>query len=179
MHDGIADALLARVVDAHPIQVGALPGHGVEELVAERVEHDAQARLAVDDEGDADGEEGQAVGVVDGPVQRVDDPQPLCLRAGDARFLGQEGIPGEGSPDRPEDGLLAQVVDLRDDVLLRLVDDALEPLVAIDVDGASGAGGRRGHLEFVGKVEFGHHSMLASGRPGQLMGRGRLSADDA
>ncbi len=92
VHDRVADARLARVVDALAIQVGALAGHGVEELVAERVEDDTQARLAVDDEGDADGEEGQAVGVVDGPVQRVDDPQPRRLRAGDARFLGQVGV---------------------------------------------------------------------------------------
>ena len=159
-HHGIADALLAGIPDALPVEVGTLAGDGVEELVAKGVEDDPEARLATDDEGDADGEEGQAIGVVDGAVERVDDPHPVGRLAGDARFLGQEAIGGEGRPDHLEDGRLAQVVDLGDDVLLRLVDDALEPFVALHVDGAGSPGGRGGHLELTGKV-IGHPSMLA------------------
>ena len=62
-----------------------------------------------------------------------------------------------------EDGGLAQVVHLGDDVLLRLVDDALQPFVALHVDGPGGPGGRDGHLELTGKVVVGHRPMLAQG----------------
>ena len=100
VHDGIADALLAGIADGLPVEEGAAAGDGVEELVADGIEDDAEARLAVDDEADADREERQAVGVVDGPVERVDDPQPVGDLTGGAGFLGQEAVGGEGRPDR-------------------------------------------------------------------------------
>jgi hypothetical protein len=43
----------------------------VEELAADRVEDDAEGRVTIDDERDADREEWDAVGVVDRAVERV------------------------------------------------------------------------------------------------------------
>ena len=156
VHDGVPDALLAGIVDGHAIKEGALPGDGVEELITDGIEDHAEQRLAIDDEADADREEGDAVGVVDGAVERVDDPESLRLGARGTRFLGQYRIAGEGRADDLEDGRLAQVVDLGDDVLLALVDDALEPLVVIDVDGPRRARRLDGHLELAVKVGVGH-----------------------
>ena len=105
---------------------------------------------------------GDAVGVVNRAVKWVDDPDAVagidrpagpgtvCRRgplAGTrvSRLLGQEGVVGEGLPDGGDDDLLGEVVDLGDHVLLALLDDLLEVLVALDLDARGGAGGGDGH----------------------------------
>ena len=84
-----------------------------------------------------------------------------AIGPGLARFLGQEGVVREGGTDDLEDGLLAEVVDLGDDILLALVDDGLEPLVALHLDAAGLQGGLGRDLQLAGEVVAGHTLMLA------------------
>ena len=70
-----------------------------ERLVAGRVEDDADGRRAVDDEADRDAEERDAVGVVHGAVERVDDPDPAAT--GGRRLAGDRAVlPGLLGQDR-------------------------------------------------------------------------------
>ena len=105
-----------------------------EELVTQRVEDHAEHWLLVDDEADADCEERDTVGIVDGPIERIDDPGARRQRARATRFLGQERVAREGLSDLRQDGLLAEMIDLGDDVLLALVHDPLEAFVAVHLD---------------------------------------------
>ena len=163
MHDGVDDALLVGAVDGPTVEERAAPAGGAEELATGRIEHHAQHRLTLDDQADTDGEEGDAVGVVDGAVQRVDDPQSVGPRAPFARlarFLGQEAVVGEGAADDLEDDLLAQSVSLGDDVLLALEVDALEPLIQLHLDRAGGAGSLGRRRQLTGEIVVGHTLML-------------------
>ncbi len=93
----VNDALLGGAVDRPAVQEGATAADRGEELIASRVEHHAEDGLTVDDEADTDREEGDAVGVVDGAVERVDDPEAVG-RATRIRPIPQ---PGRRRPGRP------------------------------------------------------------------------------
>ena len=67
---------------------------------------------------------------------------------------------GKGRADGLDDDRLAEVVDLGDDVLLALVDDALESLVAVALDDAGGLGSLDGDLELAFEVRSGTDPML-------------------
>ncbi len=56
------------------------------------------------------------------------------------RLLGQERVVREGTAQGTDDELLGQPVDLGDDVVLGLVDDPLEPLVALHLQPAGAPG---------------------------------------
>ena len=75
---------------ALPSSVAPWPATAAKSSSRSRVEHDSEDRPPVDDEADADREERQAVRVVHGAVERVDDPQPAaraapCPRSGRTR----------------------------------------------------------------------------------------------
>ena len=76
-----------------------------------------------------------------------------------ARFLGQEGIVRIGLADRVDDQLLGERVDLGHNVVLGLVDDALEPLVALHLQPAGAARGLDGHSQLI--VETGRALSLS------------------
>ena len=123
-------------------------------------------RHAVDDEPDRDAEERDAVRVVDGAVERVDDPGPPAAASAGlgavrparpraravAGLLGQDPVArkrGPGSPSRMSSS--RQVVDLGDHVLGRLVVDLLDPLVALEQDPPRPLGGDRPRERHVGR----------------------------
>ena len=142
-------------------------------------------RPATDGQPDADAEHGDAVGVVHGAVERVDDPHPLVhgrwpgpLLPGDgaasprrrraARFLGQERVVGKRLADGIDDQLLGERVDFGDHVVLGLVHDALEALVALHLQPAGMARGvhRDGHLRVQSRRASGRakETIWATGR---------------
>ena len=87
-----------RCDPARPFERRRPVGRGGEGLAPDRVVDDADDRPAVDDERDRDAEERDAVGVVDGAVERVDDPGPAaagCRRLGAARGVVPAGLLGE------------------------------------------------------------------------------------
>ena len=65
-----------------PLRVAGPSTRRGERLVPGRVEDDPDRRPAVDDQPDRDAEDRDAVGVVDGAVERVDDPDPATPRGG-------------------------------------------------------------------------------------------------
>ena len=126
-------------MDRAPVECRrAIDGRG-EHLVPCRVEDDPDGRHAIDDQPDRDAEDRQAVGVVHGPVERIDDPDPATPRGGRlARLrlvlpglLGKDRVGRVVGPDRIEDQRLGQVVGLGHDVPGALVVDLLEPLVVV------------------------------------------------
>ena len=126
-------------MDRAPVECRrAIDGRG-EHLVPGRVEDDPDGRHAIDDQPDRDAEDRQAVGVVDGPVERIDDPDPATPRGGRlARLrlvlpglLGKDRVGRVVGPDRIEDQRLGQVVGLGHDVAGALVVDLLEPFVVV------------------------------------------------
>ena len=106
---------------------------------------------------DRDAEERDAVGVVDGAVERVDDPDPAAPRGGRlARLrrvlpglLGKDRVGRVARADRVEDERLGQVVRLGHDVAGALVVDLLEPLVVVHQDHAGLARDVARELELV------------------------------
>ena len=154
-------------MDGLAVQRRAVARDRAEQLVAQRVDDDAHGRLAADDEADAGAEVRDAGGVVHGAVEGVDDPDPVsrldrCAGAGSvdrpspgrapgmARFLGQDLVVRERPPDGRDDRLLREVVGLGDHVPGALLDDVLQPLVVLDLDGRGGAGGLDGDGELGG-----------------------------
>ena len=133
----LSDAWIGR-----PSRVAGPPVDGREGLGAGRVVDDADDRPAVDDQADRHAEERDAVRVVHGAVERVDDPDPAAARGGRlARdgpmlpgLLGEDRVARIGRPDGVEDERLGQVVRLGHDVPGALVVDLLEPLVAVHQD---------------------------------------------
>ena len=130
---------------------------GRERLAAHRVVDHADRRDAVHDEAHRDAEERDPVRVVDGAVERVDDPGAperarlpvpsgprLPVRAG---LLGEDPVAREPRPDRVDDQRLGQVVDLGHDVPRRLVVDLLHPLVALEQDPSRALGDLPRELE--------------------------------
>ena len=126
-----------------PLSVAGPSAVAANDLVPGRVEDDPDGRRAVDDQPDRDAEDRDAVGVVHGAVERIDDPDPATPRGGRlARdrpvlpgLLGQDRVGRVARPDRVEDQRLGQVVRLGDDVAGALVVDLLEPLVAVHQHG--------------------------------------------
>ena len=188
MRDRVDEPLLHRQADRPVVERRSLAFDRGEQLVAERVEHDAEHRPAIDREADADREEGQAVGVVHGAIERVDDPQPStgldpASRRRDsggrwrvARLLREEGVRREHGADRLDDRRLGEMVDLGDDVLLALVDDALEALIALEHDRTGRPRGDRRGRQLVAEVgDAGHHPIVAA-RRGACRPRRRISA---
>ena len=177
MDDRVDQPFLGGQADGLAVEGGPSALDRREELAADRVEHDAEDGHAVDDEADADREERQAVRVVDGAVERVDDPQACArsirarlsrqgrARRGVARFLRQERIVGEGRADGLDDRRLGEVVHLGHDVLLALVDDALESLVAVDLDDTRRASGCGRGRQLEAEVRRGSHTPIVSGQP--------------
>ena len=147
--DVVLQPVLRRRVDRAAVERRRAVGGRRERLVAGRVVDDADDRPAVDDQPDRDAEQRDAVGVVHRAVERVDDPGPAAAarsapspapgRACSPDLLGQDRVVREPLPDRLDDQLLGQVVDLGDDVLGALVVDPLEPLVAVHQDRAGRA----------------------------------------
>ena len=138
-----ADAWTTRSPE-HRRPVGGRP----ERLAAHRVVDGADGRAAVDHEPHRDAEVRDAVRVVDGAVERVDDPGPARWRgparhrpaarrvaAGRVvrpRLLGQDPVGGVALADRAHDQRLGEMVHLGDDVPGGLVVDLLDALVALE-----------------------------------------------
>ena len=158
--DEVAEALLVGGVDRAAVERRRAVRCRGEGLVAGRVVDDADGRDAVDDQADRHAEERDAVGVVHGAVERVDDPDPAAARgrrlARDrpmlAGLLGEDRVARVARPDRVEDERLGQVVRLGHHVAGALVVDLLEPLVAVhqDLAGANGQAQRERELVRVG-----------------------------
>src|SRR6185369_9378550 len=125
-------------------------GRGRERLAACRIVHDADIWPAGHHQADRHAEERDAVGVIDGPVERIDHPHPSTARrrrfagfgAVFAALLGEDAVIRVIRPDRIDDEVLRQVVGLGDDVARALVVDPLEAFVAIHQD-LAGAGRQR------------------------------------
>ena len=67
-----------------------------------------------------------------------------------SRLLGQDLVVRECPPDGRDDRVLRQVVGLGHDVTGALLDDVLQALVVLDLDGRRGAGGLDGDRELGG-----------------------------
>ncbi len=154
---------------------GGRPGHGRRErLVTRRVEDDADRRHRIDHQTDRDAEDRDAVGVVDGAVQRIDDPDPAASRRGRlarlrrvlAGLLGQDRVGRIARPDGVQDQRLGQVVGLGHDVARALVVDLLEPLVVVHQDHAGPPGDVEREVEVVevGVVRHGVEQSTSNGR---------------
>src|SRR5215217_6415193 len=147
-----------------------------EQLVADRIVDDAQRRPATDHEPDTHTEHGYAVRVVHRAVEWVDDPDALAGRIDVRLALGwhsldlpglfrQKPIVRECLADGRDDELLRHLVYFRDDVVFRLVNDALEALVSLHLEPAGSPRGVRGngHLGVVARCgSLGH---TADGSP--------------
>ena len=167
---------LSEARTGRPLSVAGPSHRGREGFGACRVEDDAHGRAPVNDQPDRDAEDRDAVGVVHGPVEGVDDPDPATPRGGRlARdgtmlpgLLGKDRVAREAGPDRVEDQRLGQVIRLGHHVPRALVVDPFEPLVAIHQDGPGPLGDieREGQLVRVaadaGGVSAcaGHHGAL-------------------
>ena len=122
---------------------------------------------SADDQPDAGAEVRDAGGVVDGAVERVDDPDPVVVVdgcCGPAPVAGPSPSVDSEWPDssartsspgkaRRMVAMMASsrpVIGLRDDVLGALLDDVLEALVVLDLDGCGGPGRLDGDGELGG-----------------------------
>src|SRR5947209_7619629 len=76
---------------------------GDEALIAARVDDHAELEATLDLEGDGHGEEGHAVGVVGGAVERIHDPPVGRRAAARAALLGEDGMVREATPDHLDD----------------------------------------------------------------------------
>ena len=98
---------------AGAVEEGAVVALGEEGLVAGGVVDDGDAGAVVVDEGDGDGEVGEAVGEVGGAVERVDDPLEdagrgsrvgaVAVAADAAGLLGEDPVGGVGGGDARRD----------------------------------------------------------------------------
>ena len=140
--DEVGQLVLLGGTDRAPVEGRRAVDRRGERLVPGRVEDDPDRRPAVDDQPDRDAEDRDAVGVVHGAVERVDDPDPATPRGGRlarhrlvlAGLLGQDRVVRVARPDRVEDQRLGQVVRLGHHVPGALVVDLLEPLVVVHED---------------------------------------------
>src|SRR6185436_14931201 len=89
--------------------------NGAEELVAHRIVHDADLHPVLILDGDADREVRELVGVVRGPVQRVDDPPVPGASAGTA-LLREDGVLRMALAEPGQEDRLAGLVGIRDQV---------------------------------------------------------------
>ena len=132
------------------MQPAALAGHRGEYLTVPRDRHDPGHDRAVHLSGDAHRPVRQAVQVVDGAVQRIDDPADPAV-AGFAPFLAEDGVAGPLRPDPLRDHHLGCAVHLGDHV-------GGAGLGAGDLRAALGAGRAAGGQ---------HPGRRMGGRPGQ------------
>jgi ABC-2 type transport system ATP-binding protein len=157
--DAVDEPVLARVPHSVAVPGGAAAPDRREQLVADRIEDDADERCAPPGECDAHAVEGDAVRVVDRSVDRIDDPDPPVIptrvlprcRAG-PHHRGLLGVRGRlrAIVSAEVDSLRARLLgedrvvrehrtNLRDDPFLALVihggDDVPGALVANPFDG--------------------------------------------
>ena len=108
---GLAEPGTGRDVNGTAVQLGPGPLRGREGPALDRVVDHPDDELALVFQGDRDAPEREPVGVVDRPVERVDDPAPGVGGVGLAAVLfGQQGLAGEASlEDRPDQALAGRI----------------------------------------------------------------------
>ena len=123
------------------IEVGAAAAAGGEELVMHRVIHDGvlQAIEMADANGDA--ELRHAVDEVGGAIEGVDDPLEVLI-GNAATFFGEDAVIRVGAVDDLDDGGLGALVDIGDEIIVRLAGDVdfIDPIEAAVDDIARFAG---------------------------------------
>ena len=145
----VRQPVLGADLDRSAVELGRPVACRRERLRPDRIVDDADGRGAIDDQTDGHAEQGDPVGIVDRPVERIDDPDPAVVRRGETRLLGQDPVAGEGGADGLDDERLGQVVDLGHDVLRALVADRLDPAepVAEQLPCPDGEVGGEGELD--------------------------------
>jgi hypothetical protein len=108
---------VSRTLEGKPVARRlSLRALGHEQLLEVRVVDDAQGHPLVDLQGDGDREEGQAVGVVGGTVEGIDDPAAARASVLGAPLLGQDGVVGKGGAEGVHDERLRARVHLGDEI---------------------------------------------------------------
>ncbi len=89
------------------------------------------------------------MGVVDGAVERIDDPAPGRLRTvGSAALFGEDRVAGALGGESGDDQLLARAIDVGDEIGSGALGADLElRLVALALDRAGLAGQAHGEIE--------------------------------
>ena len=138
-HDQVRKQLLPADLHRLTISERRPVDRARERLVASRIVDHADNRSAVVYQSDRDAKERNPVGVVDGSVKRVDDPDAPGTGAGMchlANLLSVEGVTRIAVRDREPHQVFAEVVDLGHHVTRSLGANCLQPLVALHLDSA-------------------------------------------
>jgi hypothetical protein len=175
-HQRLRQLLDGAAPQGAAVQERPCAAHRGPQLVLGGVEHDAHERRPVDLDTDRHGPLRQPVEVVDGAVDRVDDPHDAGGAVGGGALLPQEPVVRASGADAVDEQLLAGPVGLGDDVgggRLRVV--ALEPGVHRQRQGPGPPGEVGGELEQRRRVGGAHGRSLphaadrVGGAPGPVV----------
>ena len=159
---------LCHLGDADRLAVQESPaaGGGGEGLAVDGILDHADNEGPVHLEGDRDGKDGNSVGVVGRPVERIDYPAPWALEMLRRGLFGEQPIVAECALEGLEDEPLRGGVHLRDEVDCPLVGGADGLAEVLHEKPAGGLGGLDGHRE----LALIWHGVLRSGLRGGTTG---------
>lgn len=129
----------ARDAQRAAVQTGAASPFGAEHFVAHRVVDRREARRPVPGAGDGHAEDGHAVGVVDGSVERVHVPAQAAVPAF-AAFLREDAAFGPAARDLVQQEGFGLTVNLGDEVYHAFELNVVFLVVAVAQDFARSAG---------------------------------------
>ena len=140
-HQALVQRGRLRHGQALAVPAGAPPAPGHEAFVEVGIVHHPEPRLAIHLEGDGDAEDGDAVGVVGGAVQRIDDPAAAGRPTQGPALLGENGVPGKSCLNRLDDQRLGAAIHLGDQVGRAPLEGDLAALSQLGAEERPGAPG--------------------------------------